>query len=617
MQFVALLLAVGALGVAPPLLWLTRLSAGLRAALDGFVLVVVAGVALLHLGPHALLHGGVVAIAGIAVGALLPVALHRAGRSGLWVASALGVLGVHALVEGAALGLMDTSLSVGVGAAVVAHRLPVGLAVVAASRGLFQAGVVLAALAGLTVLGFISGDLLWEAMPHAVHSLTEGAIVGGLLHVVFKHGLPEPEPEPEPEPMTFTPMAQSSSMVLTTPPVHDHAECGHLHDHAHHDHSHHHDHAGDPRQRRASAIGAVLGVLALTGLASVSGQSEALAHLHASVRAFVSLTVTSAPALLAGFVLAGLVSSFLDPARAGWLSGGRSGSQALRGVLFGLPLPVCSCGVVPMYRSLIQRGVPVAAGLAFLVATPELGLDAVLLSVPLLGVPLTVARVVAAFLVAFVVAVLVSGAAGSKAPPRDEPPPPDRDAKTRLREGLRYGLIDLVDHTLPWILIGLVLAALAEPLLDHELLATLPPVVQVPLAAMVGVPLYVCASGATPLAAVAVHKGLSSGAALAFLLAGPATNVTTFGILSALHGRKLALQFGLALTLAAVGMGWAVDILGVAVPEIAHPDHVDDHGLNIVGLAAAVAVGGLAVASLWRQGARGMLEQVLHPIHDH
>ena len=194
---------------------------------------------------------------------------------------------------------------------------------------------------------------------------------------------------------------------------------------------------------------------------------------------------------------------------------------------------------------------------------------------------------------------------------------PDRSLSVRLSSGMRFGLVDLVDHTLPWIVVGLLLAALAEPLLDHGYLATLSPVVQVPIAAVVGVPIYVCASGATPLAAVAVHKGLSAGAALTFLLAGPATNITTFGVLAALHGRGVALRFGVSLTVAAMAIGWGVDLFGIAVPEMPHPGEVHSHGLAGVGVTSALVLLVLASASLWRQGARGVVNQVLNPIHAH
>jgi hypothetical protein len=320
-----------------------------------------------------------------------------------------------------------------------------------------------------------------------------------------------------------------------------------------------------------------------------------------------------------GFLLAGLATAFLKPAHTSWLAEGGRGTRAVRGVVFGLPLPICSCGVVPMYESLVRRGVPLSAGLAFLIATPELGVDAVLLSAPLLGLPLTVARVLAAFGVAVLVAILVSRVEPDRGASRQAPvvSPSGPAEEGRLARGLHFGFVELVDHTLPWILAGLVLAALAEPLLDHGLIATVPSALQVPLAALVGIPMYVCASGATPLAAIALHKGLSTGAALTFLLAGPATNVTTFGILTKLHGRALATRFGLVLIVVATVVGWGVNLLDLGVPLTAHPGALLQEQTSWVSGGASVGLLFLTCASLWRQGVRGFVDQLLEPIHSH
>jgi len=585
----ALAMAMVALFVGPALLWASSGSTRLRATLDGLVLALVSGICLLHLGPHTLAHGGLLALVGIAIGLGLPTWFHRSDRDAWWVGTALSLLGVHAVLDGAALGMLRADLTAAAGAAIVAHRLPVGLAISLGSRTPAVAGAILTGLAALTTVGFALGSGIGHGLPETAHALLEGMIVGGLLHVVVAHELP-----------AESPVAASTIQEQVHDPHHDHGSYS------------------APEDRRAGAAGAIAGVLLLAVLASFAEDAPALSHLEATGRAFVALALTSAPALLAGYVLAGLVSALLDPSRASWLGGGSVGSQALRGVTFGLPLPVCSCGVVPMYQSLVQRGVPITAAVAFLVATPELGLDAVLLSIPLLGVPITVARVVAAFAVALLVAVIVGrntpkteGIADTHAPALD------RSLAERLGTGLRFGLVELVDHTLPWIVVGLLLAALAEPLLDHGYLATLPAALQVPVAAVIGIPLYVCASGATPLAAVAVHKGLSAGAALTFLLAGPATNITTFGVLSALHGRGVAIRFGLVLTTAAIAIGWGVDLLGLAVPEMAHPGQAHDHSFAWVGTASALALLILGGASLWRQGARGVVDQVLRPIHVH
>ena len=109
------------------------------------------------------------------------------------------------------------------------------------------------------------------------------------------------------------------------------------------------------------------------------------------------------------------------------------------------------------------------------------------------------------------------------------------------------------------------------------------------------------------------HQGISPGAALAFLLAGPATNTTTFGLLSRLHGRRTAILVGVVITGGAVLAGWAVDLLRPVTPGLLEQEqHVDHSPLAWLSLAV---LGALALASAWRQGPRGMLEQVRSPGH--
>ncbi|MEM7605429.1 MAG: permease [Myxococcota bacterium] len=328
------------------------------------------------------------------------------------------------------------------------------------------------------------------------------------------------------------------------------------------------------------------------------------------------LFLESAPALVIGYTFAGLLPVFLSPKRLAMLSKGGRGSQAMRGVAFGLPLPVCSCGVLPLYESIVRRGAAPAAALAFFVATPELGLDAVLLSFPLLGGSLTMARIVAAVFVAVVVAYVVRPKARpAKAAPDEKVD--ERPLRARLISGLRFGYKEVFDHTMPWIVLGLVIAALVEPLLDHGAIATIPPWLQVPVAALVGVPVYVCASGATPLVALAMHKGLSAGAAVAFLIAGPATNVTTFGVLARLHGARIAAIFGISVSVLAILMGWTVDVVGLeGAAVLEHHPHASEHATP-VSIVAAVAVGMLLLSSLFRQGPRGLVRQITEPIHSH
>jgi uncharacterized membrane protein YraQ (UPF0718 family) len=286
---------------------------------------------------------------------------------------------------------------------------------------------------------------------------------------------------------------------------------------------------------------------------------------------------------------------------------------------FGVPLPICSCAVIPLYRTLVVHGVPTSAALAFMVATPELGIDAVLISLPLLGTELTILRLVCAALVAFVVGWLIGRIALARpATAHAEPHFPSSTSDGwlgRLGTGLRFGFGEIVDHVGPWLLLGLTLAAVIEPMLRGHWIAALPWGVDVALFALLGMPSYVCASGAMPLVAILIHKGVSPGAAIAFLLTGPATNMTTFRVLADLHGRPLAAAFGGAIAAMSIGLGLGVNLLFPEVPpSLGERGAQDAHGtLSWLGLAG---LGVVLAASVIRQGPRGFLAQVLAPYGD-
>jgi uncharacterized membrane protein YraQ (UPF0718 family) len=627
-QVVTLLVTVLGLFVGPGLATLGGTSRSWSAFLDGASLTLVSGACLLHLGPHALAHGGFLGLAGGVMGAALPGLLHRLGprAAGMWSLVGFAALALHGASDGAALAVTEATMGSSLTLALVAHRLTEGLAVhdyvkrrigaPGSTGGAARAWGVLVALALATVGGFAVGTSLAPTLSEPVEHVLEGLIAGALLSTVLWPG--SHDHGPAVHQWSFS--ASANVKPLSVPLVVGLGRgsirsvpglgAGHVH-------CDHPSHRPPPKGPNWSAVGAVVGlgiVVVVTGYVSTTG---ALPHVASTARTLLSLSLDSAPALLLGFVLSGLVSAFLDPARATWLSGGSQLRQALRGVVFGLPLPVCSCGVVPLYRTLVKRGVPATAALAFLVATPELGLDAVLLSVPLLGVRMTIARVLAAFTLAFLVAFVVGRTAPAPATsPSDAPPAAERTVPERIRQGVRHGLGEVVDHTLPWIVAGLLIAALAEPLLDHDQLLVLPPLAQVPMAAAIGIPLYVCASGATPLAAMAVHKGVSGGAALAFLLSGPATNLTTFTMLTALHGRAFAARFGVVLLGLAVLTGYAVDAAGLTMPALPL-DGARPEAVSVVPWTALGALGAVGLASLFRQGPRGAIDQLVHPIHVH
>ena len=249
-------------------------------------------------------------------------------------------------------------------------------------------------------------------------------------------------------------------------------------------------------------------------------------------------------------------------------------------------------------------------------------LIALFVSLPLLGVEMTVIRVAgAALLVLLVVAsktskgtlpiesaskgtLPIEGASKGTLPIEGRGASPLRgSAGMRWRAALRAGVVDLVDGTAPWIVLGIAIAAAAEPFLTQMPWAQWPDSVEVVLFALLGMPLYICAAGITPLIAVLLAAGVSPGAALAFLLTGPAT----LGMLRRLHGSALAWRFAVVAAAGAVAMGLAVNLL--PAPSLPVLDHAAEQSSWLQQL-SLVLLALLYAGSLLRRGARASLSEL-------
>ncbi|MCZ6597386.1 MAG: permease [Planctomycetota bacterium] len=565
-----------------PVLYRPAREHGAAAAVDAVALIGVGGLVLVHVLPQsfALVGWSVIPIAlfGLFGPGLLCGSRFFSGRDSRVVAMplALFAIALHALLDGLALdaaaqGSRELAL------AVVLHRLPVGLGIwwlVRPLYGLRAAIVLIAVIAVFSVVGLLFAEALVAHTPQGAIAVVQAFLAGSLMHVILRH------------------------------PPRSAAE------------------APAPRWRVPSAIGALAAGALVLGMGSlnlhaddalVAGGAPAAGGGAAT---FTTLALASAPALLFAYVAVGLAHALLlDLYKL--LRKGTPLTQALRGTALGLPVPICSCGVIPLYRGLVVGGVPAPAAMAFLVATPELSIAALVLSFQLLGTQVTLARVGSAVVLAIVVGWLVGSLTPRRVATEETPEAPaDRPPLgRRIVAGMRFGFGDMVDSTAPWILIGLAVAAIAEPLLGAEGLGKLPAAADVPLFALVGMPIYVCASGSTPLVAVLLGKGVSVGAAIAFLLTGPATNITTFGVLSRLHGKRIAFLFaGLAVAVAVL-LGYAVNLALPASASASVPA-LHEHEPSLFQKIALLALGLVFLVSLIRQGARGFIGQVIAP-HAH
>ncbi len=581
MALLMLILSVLALVIGP---WLFRLFATRQhffRLMDGFVVVVITGIVMLEVLPELLEHipvsGIVCLMLGFAGPTILEHLFHKAARRVHRTALLIGVAGivVHTIVDGMVLFELPAFSGTLLGLGVILHRLPVGITIwwlMEPRYGKKGAWAVLGLMIAGTVAGFFMGS-----GSEFINS-TEGAlwlkafVAGAILHV-----------------------------VVHRPHVTEHQKT-----------------AGGVR-KWAEGIGNLAGLAVLAFLLIFEVETTGT-HDHGSLLAgetadlFWGMALESAPALLLAYFFGGMMSEFMPMASIRWMRKGPAWGQSVKGMAVGLPLPICTCGVLPLYRTLVKKGVPATAAMAFLIATPELGLDALLISVPLLGADMTVVRLVAAAAIALLVGWSVGVWTDKTTPAVAANGEVEGEISTkftgeRFKRGLKEGYGGLVDDTAPWILVGLLVAALAHPLLSEGWLQQLPAGVEVLVFSMLGLPIYVCASGATPIVAVLLINGVSPGAALAFLLTGPATNISTFGILTQVHRRNIAIVFGIATMVIAVGLGLIVNTMLPSLTLLSAADlHLDETGfLQKISL---FVLFGIFLASLLRKGARAFVGEV-------
>lgn len=339
------------------------------------------------------------------------------------------------------------------------------------------------------------------------------------------------------------------------------------------------------------------------------------------IRALTHIVAESAPYLVLGFVAAGLLRALIPQERVRTWLGGEGWRSVLRASLIGVPLPLCSCSVIPAATGLRQNGAGRAATTAFLISTPETGVDSISLTYALMDPLMTVARPVAAFITAMLTGSVVGALSESEDPhpvqnladagddcctgPRcgadREPGPPRRGAA--VMEGLRYAFGPLLDDLALWLISGFILAAAVTAIIPEGFFAAYSGGwLSSLLMMLLATPVYICASAATPVAAAMVMKGLDPGAAMVFLLVGPATNVTTILVVFRFLGRRVLVAYLIGVTVCALAFGAAINHLyaaGSTTPSFAVGSE-EATGFSIVQLVATILLVVVLAARGWR-----------------
>ena len=291
------------------------------------------------------------------------------------------------------------------------------------------------------------------------------------------------------------------------------------------------------------------------------------------------------PYLLLGFLLAGLMHAFIPGMVYSRYLSGHGFRSVLYGALFGIPLPLCSCGVIPTAMSLRKEGASKGATVSFLIATPETGVDSIIATYSLLGLPFALIRPIAACCNALMGGMLVNAFADEKEGREIS----EEDTKSccchhegqlgvaevkgqkskvkglsmvnKLKEALQFGFVEMMGDIGKWLVIGLIIAGLITVFVPESFFTIFKgsTLMSMLLVLCIAIPMYICATGSIPIAVALMLKGLTPGAALVLLMAGPACNMASILVINKVLGRKTLFVYLFSIITMAICWGCIVD----------------------------------------------------------
>ena len=334
------------------------------------------------------------------------------------------------------------------------------------------------------------------------------------------------------------------------------------------------------------------------------------------------LLLESSPYIIFGLIISGILRVFITPESIARHLGEGRFISVFKAALFGIPIPLCSCGTLPAAISLKKQGANNGATTAFLISTPESGVDSIAITYALLDPIMTVARPVAAFFTASVAGILenlfyfpdktkktkdpdspvdISCDCTSCAP---ESPPPRHSIFVKITAGLKYAVTEVWNDIAGWFIVGLLLAGCIMTFIPEEMFTKYLDggISSMIIMLVTGIPLYICATASTPVAAALILKGVSPGAALVFLIAGPATNITSLAVLFGVLGKRASVIYLASIALLSVLFGLMLDkiyfILGISA--VAKAGHATDLIPQWVEFGGAFLIISLSIKPVYR-----------------
>ena len=293
------------------------------------------------------------------------------------------------------------------------------------------------------------------------------------------------------------------------------------------------------------------------------------------------------PYLLLGFFLAGIMHAFIPGKYYSRYLAAPSFRSVVNAAIFGIPLPLCSCGVIPTAMSLRKEGASKGSVASFLIATPQTGVDSIIATFSLMGWPFAIVRPVAALVTAIFGGAVVNAAdktdgnmaehadmkdnhGHSHSHSHDDDHCHCHDEKghghgfwAKMKEALEYAFIEMMEDIGKWLVIGLVVAGLITVFVPDSVFAVFQgnTWASMLLVLCIAIPMYLCATGSIPIAVALMLKGLTPGAALVLLMAGPACNMASILVIRKVMGSRTLVAYLASIIIGAVGFGCLIDYL--------------------------------------------------------
>jgi uncharacterized membrane protein YraQ (UPF0718 family) len=665
-----LFLSIFALFLGPITYRLFQRQPGWLDLLDAFIFVTISGLVLFHILPELLHSGGLIVLLLMAIGLLIPSWIekyfHKVANQAHQTTLFLGVLGLvlHATIDGSAL-LVEAGdrtawlLALGV----LLHRFPVGLTVwwlLRPQYGRTLPLMIIASMSLATLGGALFADYSLVQLDGELVTWFQAFVMGSIMHVVLhrpylnksKH-LHSHDDEEKPEHRYAAGIGSLLGVVVLATILlphwlgyieHNHDESTHQtdsieeHEHeilSHEEHDHgalgheEHDHEAIVHEEHEHEV---LGHEAIDheeheheAIGHEKHEHQAISHEeyiedteiedeHRSNTAltlinFSKIALYSAPMLLFAYFLSALMHYFKPKFSIMPMQGSQNFLlDSLKGVTYGLPLPVCSPSASKMHQQLLQLGANQTFATAFLIATPIIGFDALLISLPLLGEQMLLLRFSLAAIFAFSIAWLLGR--HFKTPISSIAAHSCQGGKptSRFISAIKQGYQHQLDHTAPWVLLGWALAATlstspAWSFFDQALW------LQVLVMIVIAFPFSLCATGITPVLAVLLMAGLSPGAAIAFFLIAPTISIELLKTLAKQQGFFAAMSLAMLMTAGAFLMGLLLNQYINVLSPVWLEQNVTDYGLwQMISLAVILV---LYFSSLLRRGARSFIAELV------